>query len=49
MVAGMGGLGSDHVALADGQDVMDMRNPAAIVGNMNKGNMLMGPGMQQAI
>ena len=55
MIGGMGGLGSDHMALADGQDLLDMKNPgmgpAAIVcsyrgalGNMNKGNMLMGPG-----
>lgn len=49
MIGGLGGLGADHMSLADGQDLLDMKNPAAIVGNMNKGNMLMGPGMQRAI
>jgi len=27
MVAGMGGLTADYQALADGQDLQDMRNP----------------------
>ena len=27
MVGGMGGLGNDYQALADGQDLMDLRNP----------------------
>jgi hypothetical protein len=45
MVGGMGGLQQDMVGLADGQDMIDMRNPQAIVGNMNQANMLMGPGM----
>ena len=49
MVAGMGGLQSDMQGLADGQDIIDMRDPQAIVGNMNQANMIMGSGMQQAI
>ena len=46
MVAGMGGLQTDMAGLADGQDLIDMRNPNAIVGNMNQANMIMGSGMQ---
>ena len=46
MVGGMGGLGNDYQALADGQDLMDLRNPQAIVGNMNVNNQLMAPKMQ---
>jgi len=49
MVAGMGGLTADYQALADGQDLADMRNPQAIVGNMNAGNMIMSSGMQRQI
>jgi hypothetical protein len=49
MNAGMGGLQSDMQGLADGQDIIDMRDPQAIVGNMNQANMIMGSGMQQAI
>ena len=45
MAAGMGGLREDMVGLVDGQDLIDMRNPQAIMGNMEKSNMLMGPGM----
>ena len=49
MAGGLGGLGADYQALADGQDLADMRNPQAIVGNLNEGNMVMAPGMRQAI
>mmetsp|Transcript_921 Transcript_921/g.1650 ORF Transcript_921/g.1650 Transcript_921/m.1650 type:complete len:251 (+) Transcript_921:12-764(+) len=45
MVGGMGGLTADFQALADGQDLQDLRNPAAIMGNLNNANMLMGPDM----
>ena len=44
MTAGMGGLVADsHMALASGQDLNEMRDPMAIVGNLNNGNMLMAP------
>ena len=46
MVAGRGGLQTDMAGLADGQDLLDIRNPIAIVGNMNQANMIMGSGMQ---
>ena len=49
MVAGMGGLQSDMIGLVDGQDIADMRNPQAIVGNMNQANMIMGSGMQYGL
>ena len=46
MVAGMGGLGSDFSGLADGQDRMDMMNPAAIMGHLNEAGMIAGQGFQ---
>ena len=46
MVGGMGGLvGDSHLSLAEGYEINDMRNPNAIVGNLNNANMLMAPGM----
>jgi hypothetical protein len=35
MIAGYGGLTNDFTGLVDGQDMVDMRNPQAIIGNMN--------------
>lgn len=50
MTAGMGGLvGDSHMQLAGGSELNDMRNPMAIVGNLNSGNMLMAPQMRQAL
>jgi len=49
MIAGYGGLSNDHTSLVTGQEMADYRNPQAIVGNMNRNNMIMGQGMQQAI
>ena len=46
MVAGMGGLGTDFSALADGQDRMDMMNPAKIMNNLDEANMIAGGGFQ---
>ena len=47
MNAATGGLiGNSFAGLADGQDMMDMRSPQAIVGNLNNGNMIMAPQMQ---
>ena len=43
MVAGMGGLSQGFVDLADGQDRAQMMNPAAIMGNLEHGNMIIGP------
>ena len=43
MVAGMGGLSQGFLDLADGEDRAQMMNPAAIMGNLEHGNMLMGP------
>ena len=45
----MGGIGADYQALADGQDLVDMRNPQAIVGNLNQNNMIMSDNMQRAV
>lgn len=49
MVGGMGGLTSGFSDLADGQDRANMMNPAAIMSNLEHGNMLMGPAMRPAI
>ena len=46
MVAGMGGLGTDFSALADGQDRMDMMNPNAIMGNLDEAGMIAGGGFK---
>ena len=42
MVGGMGGLQNDMTGLVEAQDLTDMRNPSAIVGNMNQNRMVMG-------
>lgn len=49
MVGGMGGLQNDFTGLVETQDMNDMRNPQAIVGNMNQNKQIMGGGMQRAI
>jgi hypothetical protein len=49
MVAGMGGLSQGFIDLADGQDRAQMMSPQAIMGNLEHGNMLMGPNMRPAI
>ena len=46
MVAGMGGLGTDFSALADGQDRADMMNPNKIMGNLNDAGMIAGSGFK---
>ncbi len=43
MVAGMGGLTQGFMDLVEGSDKNEMMNPAAIMGNLEHGNMLMGP------
>jgi hypothetical protein len=46
MVGGMGGLvGDTHLSLAEGYEIDDMRNPNAIVGNLNNAGVLMAPEM----
>jgi hypothetical protein len=46
MVGGMGGLiGDTHLSLAEGYEIEDMRNPNAIVGNLNNAGVLMAPQM----
>ena len=49
MVAGMGGLSQGFIDLAEGQDRAQMMSPQAIMGNLEHGNMLMGPNMRPAI
>ena len=43
MVAGMGGLSQGFMDLVEGQDRANMMNPNAIMGNLEHGNMIMGP------
>ena len=44
MAGGIGGLTADsYMQLASGQDVADMRDPQAIMGNLNRGNMIAAP------
>ena len=49
MAGGIGGLtaGGGHMQLASGQDLADMRDPQAIMGNLNRGNMIAAPQTQQ--
>ena len=49
MVAGMGGLSQGFMDLVEGEDRAQMMSPNAIMGNLEHGNMLMGPNMRPAI
>ncbi len=49
MVAGMGGLSQGFMDLVEGQDRAQMMSPAAIMSNLEHGNMLMGPQMRPAL
>ncbi|CDW85039.1 UNKNOWN [Stylonychia lemnae] len=46
MTAGMGGLTQGFMDLVEGQDKQDFQNPAAIMSNLQGGNMLMGSQMK---
>ena len=43
MTAGMGGLTQGYMDLVEGEDKAEFQNPAAIMGNLQANNMLMGP------
>ena len=42
MIGGMGALSNDMSSMVEAQDMIDMRNPQAIVDNMGRDRMIMG-------